>query len=609
MVDTKLTAKIGADPSGYLKASEQMRREDERRQKQTDVALARQLTAEGKLTEEAFKAAKAQQEIGKATELIGIKGAAASKKAGEAGGGAVDFLGSKFKAFSSSLVSGAFAGLFAGIAGGSISSLLGKLFEPPTPEQQRATLEALAQNKAGLLSVYVTAEQAAAALKKMGEAETAALEKAQRHEDFTKVQGLVEQYDSDRLTLRYEQDLKLLDTAHLSQQSNDKARQDAFDKYFAAQVAAGNEFAALEEARKVGTVEQNRAIQLSRTLYDKESDGHKKAWATETAAANKFAGEAKSLTEYVRGLRDQLDPLGDEEGKYAATADKLADAVAHHVIVEEDRIEILKQLRLNLDLARDAQLDFLTGAGPAAQGGFGLIDLGGPSAQSLASQAAQNDIDRRQAAADAAHRAELQHRAELTDQFHAQIDNMPALDNIFGTGKDVFGNAEPQLAQLEALKTAFAGFADAAGAAYDAVVTGSEPAGKAFAKFLSGTLLGIGKTAAVKAIYEIAEAIANPFDAGRHLLAAAKYGATAVAAGIAASALGGGGGGGTSAGGAAPTGSYGALTGNGPQGTGQNTVFVYGDSFAEDSPRMRQQKAKRLLGLAGGGGPDDVRFS
>lgn len=538
LADSKVSVKIEADNRDYLKAVAQIEREEARAAAKRDAQLAAQLKAQGRLTEETFRTAKAQGQVGTAA------------------GKAVDFVGGKLKDFGKGLVGGAIGGLFAGIVGGGISSIIQKLFEPPTPEEQRATLNYIKSQGDAIAFVGFSAETAAKALRLLGEAETAALEAAQRRADFDRTQSNLDKYSTGRAAQRYEQQLASIGTASknygkpgapafetLSPDEALRARLDAANEYAAQIVATLGVAGITTKAKDVYGIadELNVDLDVANAIYDQISVKKEKAKTKVQAARAASKALDKELLEW---FQDQVAPTDTSSGR------AILDAQAkQRAMVEDDRAS--RQLQLAQDFAA----------------------------------------------------AEEQYRQRGVGQAIGALDRYKAQSPL----EKIFGSAQ----EMQAIGEAFGGFADAVGASFEAIVTGSEGAGKAFRKFLSGSLLGIGKKAAVQAIYELALAISEPWDAGRHLLAAGKFALTATAAGVAAAALGGGGSTAASgSGGAAPTGNY------SPGGAGgqTSTVFVYGDSFADDSPRMRQQKAARLLQLAnrGGpssGGPDDVGYN
>lgn len=156
--------------------------------------------------------------------------------------------------------------------------------------------------------------------------------------------------------------------------------------------------------------------------------------------------------------------------------------------------------------------------------------------------------------------------------------------------------------QFDAYASAFQGFTGAVTSSYEAIVTGSESAGKAFKKAIASAVMATGAQALVEGLKESAWAlgslaIGNMGAAATHGLAAAKWGAVAVAAGLAARSLGAGGG----ASSAPSSGSAPNVSGSGGGGpAGRNITIVYGDSYAEDNPRSRQLRAERDIERAMG---------
>jgi hypothetical protein len=157
--------------------------------------------------------------------------------------------------------------------------------------------------------------------------------------------------------------------------------------------------------------------------------------------------------------------------------------------------------------------------------------------------------------------------------------------------------------EFELYKKGFDALTGAVGSMYDAIVSGQESASAAFKKFVGQSVAAVGKQMAIEAVKETAYAlgnlaIGNMPGAAAHGLAAAEFAAGAVVAGVVAHELGYGGG--TSArsgGGAGAPQSYGS-SGGGSGGAGHSVTIVYADPFADDSPRMRQLKAQKLVNLA-----------
>ncbi|MCP4549515.1 MAG: hypothetical protein GY835_23920 [bacterium] len=137
------------------------------------------------------------------------------------------------------------------------------------------------------------------------------------------------------------------------------------------------------------------------------------------------------------------------------------------------------------------------------------------------------------------------------------------------------------------------GLAEFTGATYDAMVASivaGENIGAAVKKALADSLLGMGRQAAVKAIWHVAEGIgvlASTWGTGapiaaKHFLAALKFGAVAVAAGVGGVALGGGS---AAGGGSGMAAGRGASRGRGSTGSSSYRQS-YSGSSSRDLPPM-----------------------
>lgn len=155
--------------------------------------------------------------------------------------------------------------------------------------------------------------------------------------------------------------------------------------------------------------------------------------------------------------------------------------------------------------------------------------------------------------------------------------------------------------EFDVYRSAFETLQGATTSAFSAWIDGSMSAGEAFKKFMGESLKGTATFLLGESIkfglMALSSAIPGPFfnpgAASAYAATAAKYVAGAAAVGGLAKVLGGsGGGGGGASVGAAPTGS----AANGMGGGGGNQYIVtYGDSFADDSPLMRQRNARKLI--------------
>ncbi len=193
----------------------------------------------------------------------------------------------------------------------------------------------------------------------------------------------------------------------------------------------------------------------------------------------------------------------------------------------------------------------------------------------------------------------------------ANFDNLAAsefMNAIMDTGEAGPSFLERHLGTLEEFDgytTAFQTLQGAVTSALTAWIDGSMSAGAAVKAFFSDALKGLAVESATRALYHGAGAIASLAvgdgrGAAMHGKAAAGYAAAAAAATVGARALGRGFGGAQAAGGSAGGGASGSLGGGGGQGQAV-TVISYGDSFSDDSHRMRQHRARRLVALAQGG--------
>lgn len=153
--------------------------------------------------------------------------------------------------------------------------------------------------------------------------------------------------------------------------------------------------------------------------------------------------------------------------------------------------------------------------------------------------------------------------------------------------------------------TAFQTLSGAVGSAMTAWIDGSKSAAAAFKEFISQALGGIAVQMAMEALKHGAYAIGSLAfgdirGAATHGKAAAAFAAGAIVVGAAAKAMHSGSGGSASAGGgaaAAPT--YAPSGGGGGGGVTQQTI-VYGPDYTNQSSRMRQLHAKKMLDTAKG---------
>lgn len=179
-------------------------------------------------------------------------------------------------------------------------------------------------------------------------------------------------------------------------------------------------------------------------------------------------------------------------------------------------------------------------------------------------------------------------RDQYNERLNAQSES--ALESMFGP-----------IEEFNAYASAFDMLAGSVGSALSAWIDGSESAGTAFRKFVAESVKSLAVQMAIEALKHGAYALGslamgNIAGAKLHGVAALKFAAGAVAAGAAAATLGSSS---PSAGGGSST--LGVPDAAGGRGGG-GPIIVYGDSFAEDSPRMRQRRAQKVVSLALGYG-------
>lgn len=127
--------------------------------------------------------------------------------------------------------------------------------------------------------------------------------------------------------------------------------------------------------------------------------------------------------------------------------------------------------------------------------------------------------------------------AELFEQTRGKT----ILETVFGTPADI----DLTTASLQTLGQVFTGVAEAAGAAFDAWITGQKSIGRAFAEGIGEVLRRTAVLAGIEAIkhtaYGVGALAFGPImgqSAGQHFAAAAMFGGLALAAGVAARGMG-----------------------------------------------------------------------
>jgi hypothetical protein len=167
--------------------------------------------------------------------------------------------------------------------------------------------------------------------------------------------------------------------------------------------------------------------------------------------------------------------------------------------------------------------------------------------------------------------------------------------------EQTFGKVE----EFNVYKSAFDSLSSAVVAGFGAWIDGSKSFGSAFREALGKTMAGEALSMAAQALKATAlgifsAATGDAPHAALYFTSAAEFAAAAVAFGVGAAVLGGGGG-------SAPRGAGGGSGASAPNVTGgagasspTQSIVVITDSFAEDSARMKQIRAERVIALARG---------
>jgi hypothetical protein len=252
-------------------------------------------------------------------------------------------------------------------------------------------------------------------------------------------------------------------------------------------------------------------------------------------------------------------------------------------------------------------LDSMASRGP---GGFAIS---GNNAQGSIEQYDLSGLDRAQQEAMIEKLREQATAQSRYDEFTAS-----------GRGEDSFlSKTFGPLEQFDQYRAAFEGFSNAMGGTFEAIITGSEPAGKAFKRLIADSLMGIGKQSSVEALKETAYAVGN-FAMGNvaggtmHLKSAALHAGVAIAAGYAAQSIG------TSAQVSAAdkaaeekakedekakkdAGKKKGSSEGGAGEKGRDMIIVYSDPWAQMTGSERGRNAKQLVqkALGGPGGSDE----
>lgn len=348
-------------------------------------------------------------------------------------------------------------------------------------------------------------------------------------------------------------------------------------------------------------------------------DGAKAAMGSDSAGRrlqNRFTRSSTSFEEYtIGGGQDNWQTFLDNQGQFQDKLDK-------------DRIDTQGAARAIVD-ATNGMRDGINLVGKLIGAGASKVKkpgkTGGGSADTWADVQYDRDLEFAQAELDYQIKitAERRAQAELMDQWRAsveasangamneQLDSAAAAltalrDNLQEIAMlnqqdslitKLFGSSQ----EIDALTIAFDGLNGAVTASMDAWIGGSMGAGEAARKFAADYIGTQAKMMAVEALKFGAYAIGalaqgDLVHAPMYALTAAKFAAGAALAGVVAAGLGGSGGSGSSASGGNSSAPNTFSQPTQPSGA----IIVYGDSFADDSPRMRQRKAQQMLATATG---------
>lgn len=563
-LDTRTTAQMDADNKAYLKAVKQNEDADKRAAEKRDAAIIKTLKEQNKLTEETFRTARAQEQVSNAA----TKG--------------LDLVKGKVTEFGKGLVGGVVAGLGGAFLGGGIGSIVQQLFAPPSPEAIAAMARAGDEYEVFGL--------------KVGKAARDLLESQRQIALSTEAtKGFISVIES----ITHGKELELL---------REQLR-------IAEEQAATGWSAAAEAVKRIRTEIANLVDPTIKTgiedLYKTLFGGTAKNFIAVIEnntklieQQKKWAEENKQLQKSLDSLRGSLDPLVAAQQRYAAAKELIDKNYSRGLI------NAAEERQLNHDIAQSLyEIEKAARAAAAAKAGVpqGGIPAGGlPGGDQGGGTNARDEAN-----ADAAMARRRRERAAEIDENKTQED----LDKLTAA----FGASSPFM-KVDLITQGFDALTTSAGAAFDALISGSESAGAAFAKALGGMLRADAVQAGIQALKEGAWALGSlafgdAKGAALHAASAAQWAVTAAAAGAGAALLGAGGGGASagaggsgaaSAGGGSAGGYYGSGAGGDPNGNRERIVVV-GDSNGSSSPRFEAAKARRYAAL-GGSSNDRVRY-
>lgn len=306
--------------------------------------------------------------------------------------------------------------------------------------------------------------------------------------------------------------------------------------------------------------------------------------AVSTARGGELVEQANKLAEEYAKKRERAAAAAEREHAFQM---RIQGSIERNIKQVERNHAESEAENLRARGFRPAGDAFDTSNAGALRGLGGIQESLGSAADALSKLA--DEIDRIVAA-----RAQFQ--TDLVEAFFGPLDKLDAYTSAFGA----LGGAVSIAAQTS--KAGFDVLGNAAGAVMDAWITGQESLGKAIKKSIGEGLRGIAVQMSIEALKESVLSLVSlarydfPGAAG-HATAAVAAGAAAIAAGAAARALGAGQAETPATHQQRPLTGIGAGAGGG---SGRNITVVLGSDFADDSPRVRQQRLNRAIRAASG---------
>lgn len=546
-VEGRVLIRWEADTSQYRRELSELAATERKEKTERDKAMKDVGKQFDKLGDAVHRTAKEAEELKKKWDVKPIN--EFSKQAGDA----MEKFGKKIGGIGGDL--GKMAANFGiGMLGGAVFSIVDQLFAPAP--QTIEDLEKMVEMGEQMGDAWANATEKAREqleLKKEWERQNQLMEEAAE-----RVMRIREQY-SDRFALQeYEKTIKAIEDAHssgyLTQEKYNDALRDADDAFAKATTGAGT------FEKKIHDIQQS----IGNALNDKAVGG----MAVMMMVASGQVKDPKLIKELMTKYMGYKEPKRGPRVQTIDTGDPLLNSAEYA-----------------WDVAAHRQ--WLT--------------------QQMADERFQNRLGRRD--------SELEGQLRLSRTPTDMSDEFMSSMRLAGSEakESWLSRVVGPIEEFDAYQTAFATIQGSMTAAYDAIVEGNMSAGQAVSAFLKQAIKGFGQQMLVRALQETAEGFASlafgPLggaSASMHFKAAALFGAGAAVAGAIAGNIGTGSGASTGGATAAPT-----FSGNVGAGGGNNYWLTIGDINGDDSPRVRTQKLKRNLALAGipdGSGPDAVRF-